>query len=542
MALVVGAPVASAAWTVTFDRYDVYEVSGAAGGFDLGDVTGDGRTDVVHAIGGETTVFAQQDDGTLKRGATSDAYMTRVSDLNGDGRLDLIGVTPQGHLRIAVGHGDGTFGDTQDLGYAPLVDDLRVADLDGDTDDDIAILTNAGIEVLTQQAGGKLAVARVASGRWEFIRVADLNGDGRADFVAPGWMAGIDYVVHQSDGSYRVQNVTAPTATAMSVGPLFNATDTMVFPTIQESDGRYGGLYRITGGENVARYVSARGAVEGTAMGDLDGNGRPDTLVGMPNYSPSGYNRSSLGFWLNSNWNDEFILEVPYASHYHDDGLRIGDVDCNGRPDILISSGSSQSFDVIRQAGPPVTPCPPLPRRTFAPVPPPATTGEPLTITGSAGAPAPALADPTPPAADPRPPSAPPSSPAPPPEPTPAPATSVVVQASSVGGEAARPAGSGESVRLGRASYRHRAVRLLVLSATRRRLSFVVNVSIGSRTVATSFRVPVTRGRNHVELQLPAAVVRAVARAHRAHRRIRMSVAAASSSTGVARQPVHFPG
>ncbi len=208
----------------------------AAGGWEglrhprlLGDVNGDGRSDIVGFGEHGTSVSLGQSDGTFSEpsvvlksfGADPDAgnwapiadvdgnptfYPRLLGDVNGDDRADIIGFGNRATW-VALGQGDGTFSDpvrvldyfgaAEDAGGFRVDSDVRlVGDVNGDGRDDIVGMGGRGAEVSLAQEDGTVSgpvVALADFGRafgsdhqWtgrEPRLLADINGDGRADIV-----------------------------------------------------------------------------------------------------------------------------------------------------------------------------------------------------------------------------------------------------------------------------------------------------------------------------------------------------------------------
>jgi hypothetical protein len=121
-----------------------------------------------------------------------------VADLDGDGRLDIVAANDRDSLSVT--HATSSvmvFLQTQPGVFTassiPVVDGVEqvaVADLNGDGYPDIAVLTQGStskVSVLLQSASGRgtFTVAQVCEGPAvaSFLALADLDGDGRTDLL-----------------------------------------------------------------------------------------------------------------------------------------------------------------------------------------------------------------------------------------------------------------------------------------------------------------------------------------------------------------------
>jgi len=187
----------------------------------VGDVNGDGRADmIVHWSANEKRrllVLTANADGTFdKTGKTLETDNTHnvnlypckffVADVNGDGRADFIvhygsGDTPRKRkMLVYLGQADGTFAkgvyspDMKTRNYVEA-DPVFVGDVNGDGRADMIVHWASGgrrqLLVYTAKGDGSFnegvnldSANRHDSGRWpcKFF-VADVNGDGRADFI-----------------------------------------------------------------------------------------------------------------------------------------------------------------------------------------------------------------------------------------------------------------------------------------------------------------------------------------------------------------------
>ena len=178
--------------------------------FAVADFNGDTRADVIASSprslnGGSSgplsfVLYPGSATGKLGAGGAPivttliDVKMVSAGDVNGDGKMDLI-LASRNALTVLPGLGNGTFGaqlDQSSLAQEPI--DLRVADFNGDGRADVVALMPdisahggaSGVFVFFGQANGSLStgVQIDPSSTAGALAVGDLNGDGRADIVA----------------------------------------------------------------------------------------------------------------------------------------------------------------------------------------------------------------------------------------------------------------------------------------------------------------------------------------------------------------------
>ena len=166
-----------------------------SGSFAVGDVTGDGKPDVIVEGAGSGTVFVHNDadEGFTE---TTDARLAgvvaaTVADVNGDTFDDLLVATAT-QPAILAGQDGTAVADPVALGdLFPNVVSMQAADLDEDGTLDLAIMGEDGTRVLLQDDGGNLdalacsaaSVVPDAVGGDETLALGDLNGDGRPEIV-----------------------------------------------------------------------------------------------------------------------------------------------------------------------------------------------------------------------------------------------------------------------------------------------------------------------------------------------------------------------
>jgi hypothetical protein len=156
------------------------------------DLNHDGNLDLAVLDSGAVAILQGNGDGTFQPAtyilSGGGPLFVTLGDVNGDAKLDLITVTRLNQVLISVGNGDGTF---QPPIATPVVADwVSVADVDGDGKADLVLsgastAAIAGISILPGNGDGTFGtrIEYLLTAHPSANYVLDINGDGKLDIV-----------------------------------------------------------------------------------------------------------------------------------------------------------------------------------------------------------------------------------------------------------------------------------------------------------------------------------------------------------------------
>jgi hypothetical protein len=241
-------------------------------------------------------------------GAT--ARLIAHADLNGDGKEDLIlaGQTlrmQERGLQILEGNGDGTFRQGITINLQNPTRAMVVADVNGDGKPDL-ILLHPGVAIFlntTPSPGAPVSFAPGGGGIGGFgpaLAAVDLNGDGKAEVL-------------------------------LGSTPTRDATDNGVV--------RIGGI-GLTGPHNEGVLdIPVPGVPTSIAAADLDGDGKPDIIVGFRAPTPDRNQPGGIAVFLNRTesgsvafkFSDPILLRFDHTVDF----VAAADLNGDGRNDIF---------------------------------------------------------------------------------------------------------------------------------------------------------------------------------------------------------------
>jgi hypothetical protein len=318
--------------------------------------TGNGKQSLVRAAA--RAVEQLEDRICLSAGVTptflpaqfhgSSAATITSADLNGDGKPDLITLSPSGNVvRVVLNAGDGTFLPPQDLNVTDPRS-LAVADFNGDGIPDIAVTSLDGnssrILVYYGIGGGNFdaPVRYAVDVPTVFLAAADLNGDGRPDLIFTSTQrVSVLLNLGGEQFSKRVTYKAGADEARMLIAGDFNndgVPDIAVLRTRNAVDillGQKDAAGNPTGTLGLPIAFDAGQNPVGLATGDFNHDGKLDLAI-----VNSGFRVSSMGVLL-GNGDGTFAPRESYFNGNFVDGVTTADFNGDGNLDIATVSFTS---------------------------------------------------------------------------------------------------------------------------------------------------------------------------------------------------------
>ncbi len=350
----------------------------------MGDIDGDGKSDMITAnsSAGTLSVFRNTSAaGAITAGSfgspsslstASTPTNVRFADVDGDGRQDLIVVSAAAAtvsvFRNTSSSGSISFASRVDYsttasGLAPI--EVTVADYDGDGMPEMAVSASFSNTIIVFQNASSpgtinfgTGVAFAANTGAFGITSADFDGDGKVDIAAVDTGSATVSVFRNTSTTGTINSGSFATAVDFSTG----TTPIDVEAADIDGDGKIDILATnsTSGTVSVLRNTATAGSItagsfgtsadfsvgtnpSGVAVGDIDGDGKVDIAA-----SNSASNTVTVFRNTSSSGSISLATGVAFATANGPQGLSIGDLDGDGKPDIAVAAVSANVVSVLR--------------------------------------------------------------------------------------------------------------------------------------------------------------------------------------------------
>ncbi len=290
-----------------------------------------------------------------------------TGDFNGDGKLDVLTLDGSADLNVMLGNGDGTFQTPITLNISAsnlFTEAIAVGDFNGDRLLDVAVWAinastgTAELHVFLGNGTGsftyKATFVAPNSGNANpgpnSIVAADVNGDGKVDLVAMTTYNGVFVFLGNGDGTFQAPTAYATVCTN-SIGPCQSLAvgdlngDGKPDIALQSNDTTGGGMTILlntgTGTFGAPTYYPV--AIPGTfangaiAIGDVNGDKKPDVIVGSDNVTAIVYlNQGGGTFAVHGT-----VGTVPLNPT---NNIVLADINNDKKLDIIIPDGLGDVF------------------------------------------------------------------------------------------------------------------------------------------------------------------------------------------------------
>lgn len=285
------------------------------------DLDGDGKPDIVVANSNSNSISVFHNTSTI----SSISFATKVDfavgsypvfvtigDLDGDGKPDLVVANTQSNtfsvFRNTSTSGSISFTDKVDFACGNTPVGVAISDFDGDGKPDVEV-TNVGSNAVSvfrnTSVTGSISFANkvdfAAGSNPSLVTVGDFDGDGKPDLA----------VTHHGNDTISIFRNTSI-------------------------------LGNITFAAHVD-FVAGNNFTRDQAIGDLDGDGKLDLAV-----ANNDSNTVSV-FWNTSTIGSiSFAKKVDFAIGGISWGVAIGDLDGDGKPDLALVNNSGNAVSILR--------------------------------------------------------------------------------------------------------------------------------------------------------------------------------------------------
>ena len=365
----------------------IYNTANYANGVAIGDFNGDGAPDLAISNGATNNtlnIFQNKADGTgtfttvaVLTIPAAHLYGVSVADFNADGYVDIVAVDySQNQVGVFLSNGDGTFRSPNLYKVGSNPTKVITADFNGDGIPDIATSnsTSQNISILEGDGDGTFRPAQIISTSSVFgsnspfgVAAGDFDGDGLPDILAlTATSVGAVFLNDTAvdfEGFAPPNTVGAgPKPVGVAVGDIdgdgkpdivtVNAGDDSVTIELGNGQGGFSSPMRVKIAGANGPKLSAGLNPSGVGLGDISGSGKQDIVV-----SDKGNNIDPGAVWIlgNTSTPGKLSFDAPkiFQVGIGPNGVGLGDIDRTGKPGIVTPNGGSDNVSVLHNISTP---------------------------------------------------------------------------------------------------------------------------------------------------------------------------------------------
>ena len=358
----------------------------------IGDLDGDGKPDmaVVNLTAATVSVFRNTSaSGSISASSFAPAvsfttgtspYSLAIGDIDLDGKPEII-TANYGATTMSVFHNVSTSGSITSSSFEPKLDfisgnapfGVNIHDLDGDGKPEVIIsnIGNNNVSVFPNiSTPGSLTTSSFAA-RQNFATgsgpqaaaIGDVDGDGKPDIAVanlnaatvsvlrntstPGSITGVSFAA-KVDFATPSQPQVAALADFDGDGKLDLATANISGNTasVMRNVASSGSITTGSFETRVDLSLGAGASTQMIAVGDLDGDGKPDLAVSNAGNGKVSVFRNIAG--SGSLTSASFAARTDFAVGSGSFAVSIGDLDGDSKPELIVANASSNTISILR--------------------------------------------------------------------------------------------------------------------------------------------------------------------------------------------------
>jgi photosystem II stability/assembly factor-like uncharacterized protein len=339
----------------------------------MGDLDGDGKSDLVTVNVTHNTISIFRNNSTsagvisyaepISYGLESAATprSVKVSDIDGDGRLDIITANRSNNTvsvfrNTSSGTGTINFANKVDFttGFYPF--DVSIGDIDGDGKNDLSIVNQGENTVSILRNTSTIGTINYAA-KVDFtvgvsplsIDMNDLDGDGKIDLAIANYTNNSVSILRNTSVAGSISYdakidiaISIPQYVTMADLDNDNKVDLVVI-----NGPRVSVFRNMSSGVGVIGFASAidyaiTNGITSVAISDLDGDQKNDLAVAGA-YNVYVLKNSSLSVGV-----IDFSPGMAFIARDETYSMAIGDLDGDDQPDLVVANGRHSSISVFR--------------------------------------------------------------------------------------------------------------------------------------------------------------------------------------------------